>query len=176
MTEEATSVPMTLPLKAAVATYIVALNLTLIALLIRVWPVALTTADTSYWSPEGRFLITALVAGALGSYIHLATSFIDYAGARTLGQSWGWWYLLRPSIGAALALVVYFVLRAGLISGAGDSATANLNPYGVASLAALSGMFSKQATEKLRDTFEHICATKPEPEINKDSSARQLYE
>ena len=95
---------MAMPLKLAVAAYIVALNLTLIALLVRIWPVPLTTAADSYWSQEGRFLITAAAAGALGSYIHLATSFVDYAGNRTLGQSWGWWYFLRPSIGAALAL------------------------------------------------------------------------
>jgi hypothetical protein len=169
MTEDATSVPMAMPLKAAVAAYIAALNLTLIVVLIKVWPVALTSAGTNYWSLEGRYLITAAAAGALGSYIHLATSFVNYAGNRSLVQSWGWWYFLRPSIGAALSLVVYFVLRAGLISGAGDTATANLNPYGVASIAALSGMFSKQATEKLRDIFEHICSTKQEAEINKIS-------
>lgn len=157
------------PLKAAVAAYIAALNLALIMLLVKVWPVALTTATgASYLSPEGRYLITAAAAGALGSYIHLATSFVDYAGNRSLVQSWAWWYFLRPSIGAALALVVYFVLRAGLVTGAGDSATANLNPYGVAAVAALSGMFSKQATEKLRDVFEHICATQKD-EINKGS-------
>jgi hypothetical protein len=170
MNEEATSVPMAMPLKAAVAAYIAVLNLTLIALLIKVWPVALTTAEPGYWSIEGRYLITAITAGALGSYIHLATSFVNYAGSRSLARSWGWWYFLRPSIGAALALVVYFVLRAGLISGSGDSATANLNPYGVAAIAALSGMFSKQATEKLREIFEHICATKLDTEpIKKDS-------
>ena len=151
---------MAMPLKAAVAIYIVALNLSLIALLIKVWPVALTTAGAALWSPEGRFLIIAAAAGALGSYIHLATSFVHYAGNRSLLQSWGWWYFLRPSIGAALALVVYFVLRAGLISGSDDAAITSLNPYGVASVSALSGMFSKQATEKLREVFEHICATK----------------
>ena len=155
---------MAMPLKAAVAIYIVALNLSLIALLIKVWPVALTTAGAALWSPEGRFLIIAAAAGALGSYIHLATSFVHYAGNRGLLQSWGWWYFLRPSIGAALALVVYFVLRAGLISGADNSATANLNPYGVASVSALAGMFSKQATEKLREVFENICATKQQPD------------
>ncbi|MGH9631444.1 MAG: hypothetical protein ACRD7E_24330, partial [Bryobacteraceae bacterium] len=74
-------------------------------------------------------------------------------------SSWAWWYFLRPWIGAALALVVYFVIRAGLITGAGEAATANLNPYGIASLAALSGMFSRQATEKLKDVFENVCAT-----------------
>jgi hypothetical protein len=154
--------PMTKSLKAAVAIYIASLSVALIALLFKVWPAALTTTTAAgYLSPEGRYLITAATAGALGSYIHLATSFVDYAGNQNLVQSWAWWYFLRPGIGAALALVVYFVLRAGLITGAGDSATANLSPYGIAAISALSGMFSKQATEKLRDIFEHICATKP---------------
>lgn len=159
---------MPLPLQSLVAAYIVALNVALLTILVKVWPVPLTTAGPSYFSPEGRYLITAAAAGALGSYLHLATSFVDYAGNRSLVQSWAWWYFLRPGIGASLAVVVYFVLRAGLITGAGDSATANLNPYGVASVSALSGMFSKQATEKLREVFEHICATKEE-QINKGS-------
>ncbi|MEP6540033.1 MAG: hypothetical protein ABJF23_32195 [Bryobacteraceae bacterium] len=51
MTEETTSVPMAMPLKAAVALYIVALNLSLITVPIKVWPVALTTAGAAVWSP-----------------------------------------------------------------------------------------------------------------------------
>jgi hypothetical protein len=108
-------------------------------------------------SLDERLILLVIVAGAIGSYIHAATSFADYVGNRKMTRSWLWWYLLRPFIGVALALVFYFVVRAGFLTGgAGD-----INPYGVASLAALAGMFSKQATDKLEEVFTTIFRPAP---------------
>jgi hypothetical protein len=151
------SLPMSMPLKLAIAAYIAIMNVGLTITLARIWPDSSGAAA----STESHYLFAAAIAGALGSCIHLTTSFVNYAGIRELRQSWGWWYLLRPGIGAALAVVVYFVIRAGLITGAGAASTGSINPYGVASLSALSGMFSKQATEKLQEVFENICKTTP---------------
>src|SRR5262245_14841371 len=102
-----------------------------------------------------RLFITVIAAGALGSLIHSITSFADYVGNRRLSKSWIWWLVLRMPVGVALALLFYLVLRGGLIvpslpggSGAANS-TQLLNPYGVAAISALAGMFSKQATDKL---------------------------
>jgi hypothetical protein len=142
-------------LKLSLGIYITASILGLIAAIVALWPGA---ADGPIEvTPEAQYLLCAAAAGALGSYIHLATSFIEHAGRGRLTASWSWWYFLRPWIGSALALVVYFVVRAGLIAGPADT-TAAVNPYGVAALAALSGMFSHQATAKLRNLFENICA------------------
>lgn len=135
--------------RVALGIYVGVLNFALMGVIIALWPVA--------GVPESRYLLCAAASGALGSYIHLATSFVEHAGRRRLLSSWAWWYVLRPWIGSALALVVYFVLRAGLIAGASESGTA-MNPYGVAAISALSGMFSAQATNKLREIFENICA------------------
>ncbi len=108
-------------------------------------------------SLDERLIFLVIVAGALGSYIHAATSFADYVGNRKLANSWLWWYILRPFIGVALALVFYFVVRAGFLTGgAGD-----VNPYGVATLGALAGMFSKQATDKLEEVFTTIFRPAP---------------
>ncbi|MBA2704688.1 MAG: IPT/TIG domain-containing protein [Blastocatellia bacterium] len=108
-------------------------------------------------SLDERLLFLVIVAGALGSYIHAATSFADYVGNRKMASSWLWWYILRPFIGVALALVFYFVVRAGFLTGgAGD-----VNPYGVATLGALAGMFSKQATDKLEEVFTTIFRPAP---------------
>jgi hypothetical protein len=160
MAIENESLPMQFRLKALLASYIGFLNLSLIYVLVTIWPGSNATADAASLAPEARYLICSAVAGALGAYIHLATSFINHAGSGHLSSSWGWWYVLRPWIGSALAVVMYFVIRAGLISGTGDTATMNMNPYGICALSALTGMFSKQATEKLREVFENICATK----------------
>lgn len=109
-------------------------------------------------SVEVRLLLLAMIAGALGSFIHAGTSFADYVGNRKLSGNWVWWYLLRPFIGMTLALVFYFVVRGGFISpsaGGGD-----MNPFGIAAMAGLVGMFSKQAIDKLNEVFNSLFGSK----------------
>jgi hypothetical protein len=92
------------------------------------------------------------------------TSFGDYVGNRRLGSSWIWWFVLRTPIGISLAIVSYLILRGGLIvpnlqapkSDDLQGATLQLNTYGIAAFAALAGMFSRQATDKLREVFETL--------------------
>jgi hypothetical protein len=151
--------------------YFMALSLFLAYLLIKLWPCTLPVADRSEIQfvgtvrldvyVETRYLAIAMLAGALGSYIHLATSFADFVGNRQLVSSWQWWYLLRPFIGMTLALIMYFVVRGGLIGG--SASAQNLSPYGVAAVAGLTGLFSKQATDKLRETFETLFKTDKPP-------------
>jgi uncharacterized membrane protein YeaQ/YmgE (transglycosylase-associated protein family) len=99
---------------------------------------------------DWRFLILAMLAGAMGAFLHVAQSFATYVGNRSFGWSWTWWYLLRPFIGAVLAVVVYVVFRSALVPGSSANVT---NAYGVVALAALAGMFSKQAIDKLNEIF-----------------------
>lgn len=151
--------------------YLVVLNLALVFALVKLWPGTIPLADKSgvrLWGNlefelwiETRYLLLVAVAGALGSYIHLATSFADFLGNRQLLWSWQWWYLLRPFIGTALAVVVYFAVRGGLIAGSAGAQT--LSPYGVAAISGLAGMFSKQATDKLREVFETFFRTEKPP-------------
>jgi hypothetical protein len=110
--------------------------------------------------PETRFILLALCAGALGSFIHTATSFADFVGNQQLVKSWLWWYLLRPFIGSCLAMTLYFAIRAGLMPAQGAS---SLNAFGVVTIAALAGMFAKQATDKLREIFENMFKSTPPP-------------
>lgn len=106
---------------------------------------------------ETRLILLVLLVGAIGSYVHAASSFVDYLGNRTMVSSWVWWYLLRPFIGMMLALVFYFVFRGGFITAgvntAGESAVNFINPFGIAAMAALVGMFSKVAADKLNEVF-----------------------
>jgi hypothetical protein len=155
----------------AFGVYLILLNLLLLYVLLRLWPdhvgLPLKTEPqtvtliphvwvVSLW-PEVQFLALVAVAGAMGSYIHLATSFADYVGNRQFVKSWMWWYVLRPFIGSALAVIVYFATRGGLVSG--GAGAGDLSPYGVTALAGLAGIFSKQATDKLREVFENLFKT-----------------
>lgn len=99
-------------------------------------------------------LILVAVLGGLGSFIHAGTSFVEYVGNEQLGRSWTWWYVLRVPIGASLALILYIAFRGGLFSTSATSGVVNI--YGVGALAALAGLFSKQATNKLEDVFSAL--------------------
>jgi hypothetical protein len=141
----------------------------LVIVLYGIWPVPVggaANADASYpavlglaWTPtlEQRLMLIVLISGALGSYIHAATSFATYVGNGELHRTWLWWYVLRPFVGAALAFVLYAVTRGGLLTGSGNASV--LNPFGIAAIAAMAGMFSKQAVDKLREVFDNLFRT-----------------
>lgn len=146
--------------------------------LVSLWPVMLglvqpgtdagVRAGASPWSPFGlgewsltadtAMLLAVILCSGLGSFVHAATSFATYVGNRRLYASWLWWYLLRTGIGVALALLVYFLLRGGLF--AGSSGAGATNPYGFCGIAGLCGLFSKQATDKLREVCDTILSTR----------------
>lgn len=100
---------------------------------------------------DERLILLVIIAGILGSFVHGATSLADYIGNDNFNRSWTWFYLLRPAIGMSLALVFYFVVRGGFLTTSGGAK--DINPYGIAALAGLVGMFSKQATDKLSEVF-----------------------
>lgn len=100
---------------------------------------------------DERLILLVIVAGMLGAFVHGSTSLADYIGNDRFSRSWTWFYLLRPVIGMALALVFYFVIRGGFLTTSGGAK--DINPYGIAALAGMVGMFSKQATDKLGEVF-----------------------
>ncbi len=84
-------------------------------------------------------IVLALLMGAIGGYLPSAAAFAAHIGNRDFIASRGWWYLLRVLTGAGLALITYFVLRAGfLTSTAGAQVT---DAYGVAALSGIAGLF-----------------------------------
>jgi hypothetical protein len=154
---------------------------------------------------EQRYIILVALGGALGSFIHAATSFIDFVGNRKLVYTWVPWYLMRPFIGSSLAIIFYLLIRGGLFTTTPITANENknipqvtfqdtvgrskevkdslmavnfkqvtppkensskeqlpINPFGVMAIACLAGMFSKQATDKLREVFESLFHIKEE--------------
>ncbi|MFI5096677.1 MAG: hypothetical protein ACHQT6_01765 [Candidatus Acidiferrales bacterium] len=152
--------------------YMILLSLFLIYGLAKIWPAKVPGGLEGdihlfgiwhfYLWPETRYLLIVTFTGALGSFIHLATSFADFQGNRQLYGSWGWWYILRPFIGTALAILMYFAVRGGLVASSGGADT--LSPYGVAAIAGMAGLFSKQATDKLREVFEDLFKTTRPPD------------
>lgn len=157
---------------AVLGVYLVVLAVVLATVLVQLWPAieavqqpeAGAQGVSLLWglvdaslSPDTCFIVLVIIVSALGSYVHASTSFVTYVGNRDLRTSWVWWYLLRTFIGIALALLFYFALRGGFF--AQEASAADVNPYGIAALAGLTGLFSKQATDKLKEVFDTLFRT-----------------
>jgi len=104
-------------------------------------------------------ILLVAVAGFLGTMIHTSSSFLNFVGAEKLKSGWFLWYWVKPVTGAGLAVVIYFVFRAGFL-GFNDSSSINL--YGIITMAALAGLFTDKATLKLEEVFAVIFKPKDE--------------
>lgn len=105
---------------------------------------------------EDRLLLLVLLAGALGSLIHGLRSFVFYVGNRKAVWSWSAYYVSLPFIGAGIAFIFYLVIRGGFFST--GSTVENTSPVGFAAIAALIGMFTEQAVQKLKSVSETVLA------------------
>jgi hypothetical protein len=114
-------------------------------------------SDWRHPSPDALYLVAVILLGAIGASVAALTSFATFVGNRTFIGSWKWWYVVRLPIGAALAVVFYLALRGGLLSV--STSTNAISPYGIGAVAALAGMFSKQATDKLDEVFTTLFRT-----------------
>jgi hypothetical protein len=117
--------------------------------------VVITPAYGSTEYSNWPIMLFVMMCGALGSMVYYASSFVGYVGNRTFRSSWFWFYISRPFVGAALAVIFFFILGSGMISGtnAGD-----LMKIGM--MSALVGLFSDKAVKKLSDILDVLLATK----------------
>jgi hypothetical protein len=117
---------------------------------------------------EFLFFLMVALAGGLGGVIHTVRSFTWYVGNRNLRWSWIQYNLLLPIIGSLAGTVFYLVLRAGLFSP--STSVSQASPFGFAAIAILSGLFSPNAFEKLRDLASQIFTETPEGSDHTDPS------
>jgi hypothetical protein len=141
----------------AMTVYLIILTILLLYAILQFWPQlppAIKAQQVKFlcWriliSNELCLLAVVVFAGALGGQIHALRSFASYVGNRKLKVSWLVRYFLTPFVAASLALVFYFVIRAGFFTE--NTSAQNMNVYGFAGLAGLVGLFSTMAVSKLR--------------------------
>ncbi len=141
----------------AMTVYLVVLTILLLYAILQFWPSmpparAARQVKFLCWeisiSTDLRILAVVVFAGALGGQIHALRSFASFVGNRKLKVSWFVQYFLTPFVAASLALVFYFVIRAGFFNE--NMNAQNMNIYGFAGLAGLVGLFSTMAVNKLR--------------------------
>ena len=113
---------------------------------------------------EGKLFAFAVLCSAAGAAIHAITSFVTFAGNRELVQSWIWWLYMRVPIGVLLGILVYFALRSGSLIGLETDKTLSVKSfYFIGIVTALSGLFSKQVTDKLSDVVENLIVPAKRP-------------
>ena len=157
------------------------IGLLLTYLLVALWPAALSATGTNPSSysvtlfggaiqfslgPDDALLVIVIVVSALGGWVHSAKALAFYIGERELRTTWLWWYFIRVVVGSPLAVIFYFAIRGGVLST--GTTSSDINPYGVAAIAGLVGLFSEAALSKLRDAFAPGASTPEE-----DHAARQ---
>lgn len=162
--------------KLVITIYLLMFSILLLYGLVQFWPPATSSSGTSssaspvtffLWmfpiSDEVRLIIIVAMAGALGGMVASLRSLYWYVGNRELVWAWMLMYVLRPFVGATLALVFYFVIRGGLFSP--QAKITDTSPFGFAGLSALVGIFSEQAVLKLKEVAETLLS-KPSPGAN----------
>jgi hypothetical protein len=124
-----------------------------------------TDLEIVFTNPEIRLVMFSIFFGVIGASVHGIGSLTAWISTRKLESGWGIWYLTRPPIGAALAIITYLILRAGFVTG-GPTA---ISDFGVAALSALVGLMTDEMSSKLRDIFDTLFGIK-KPEAERGES------
>lgn len=157
---------------AILLVYFMILGVLSIDIILSVWPAAASLSEnrtvsmlmnlfTVNLNAELTFLLIVIFSGIIGAFVQSLSSIAIHQSRKDLGAEWSIWYLTRPFVGAALALALYFLLRGGFLGLGTDPSS--INVYGIAGLSGISGMFTNQATQKLRDVAEALLKTEEKP-------------
>jgi hypothetical protein len=144
--------------------------------LIAMWPavVAATAAEDPVsvlvfglrWRPDGDVALLTMVAlaAAVGGLARATVSIADYAWNPSASFDRVVMHVLYALAGVALAVTLYFAIRGGLMH------TTAFNPYGLAALSGLVGLFAAQTMGKLRQVFDVMFGPVP-PEADRPRPA-----
>jgi hypothetical protein len=108
--------------------------------------------DVDDWrtNREKNLIMVNTLFGILGGSTYGLASITTWIGNNKYEKSWTLWYVSRPIIGGALALVFYFLLRAGLVGGF----PINVGDFGFAAISIIIGLLATTAMKKIRDVFD----------------------
>jgi hypothetical protein len=115
------------------------------------------------WAPflfnmprEFLTLILTLSMGIFGSTIHVSRVFISSTAPETENRIW---YVFRPMLGAFMAFAVYIFFKSGGLmysSAGGNGSDTHLNPFVIAFVALISGLFSEHAYVRLDNAAQKL--------------------
>lgn len=144
---------------------------------VALWPAEFEAKAGFSLSADQIVLFTAAVSGALGGTLHALSSVTFHRAKCDLTIKWFSWYIVRPLIGAALAIGFIVVIRGGFsgvsLTGTGTQPAAGsaepvqtsgvlLSPYAVAAVGLMVGLFNSQAMSKLKKIAVALFDSEPE--------------
>jgi hypothetical protein len=114
--------------------------------------VSIPDNDINKWvdDREKYLIIVNALFGILGGSTYGLASITIWIANNKFENSWTLWYISRPIIGGGLALIFYFLLRAGLVSGF----PVNVGDFGFAAISIIIGLLATVAMKKIRDVFD----------------------
>lgn len=126
--------------------------------------------DSVNLNAEARLLLIVFLVGGLGGAVASFNSLANYRGEGALTKSWLLHYLVSPWLGAGVALLMYFVLRAGFLPGESGPLEGNTIPWGLVAITGLAGLFYDKALLKLQQVFGTVF----NPQDNRGGKLGQL--
>lgn len=166
-----------------VGVYTTAIFSVAIYLLTNIWTVAskdlavnVTSTGTFYGigldfslDSEIALILVMMLSGIIGACVFSLFAISHHVGAhKDFDAAWEAWYLLRPFIGAGLALIFYFLLRGGVLTIGADLKSLNLT--GVAGISGIVGMFAEHAMHKLQDLADTLFGPAPDDKSKQNAS------
>ncbi|WP_208641993.1 hypothetical protein [Arthrobacter oryzae] len=105
-------------------------------------------------TPDVCIILLALLCGTLGSIVHALTRLAQAATGKTGKRSFmrrrdATWFIVAPFQGGLLAFFVVSAIAAGLFTAGSTSGAGSLSLFTVASVAGLTGLFTKRMTVRL---------------------------
>lgn len=99
--------------------------------------------------------IAVLAVGMIGGATNSLRAHVYHVAAGSHDIRWAPWNLARPFVGGALAVLFFFILRAGLVQA---NSSDSLLPEGFIAIGAMVGLFTDHAWRKLSQVAESLFA------------------
>lgn len=112
-----------------------------------------------------RQAVLMTCAAGVGSSVATILGFLEHASEKgDFKAAYTPWYVGRPAMGLLLGLLFFLLLRGGMLGVLPNLDASKLNPYGLAAIGGLVGLFTKHAVEKLQEVFDVLFQTKSQAE------------
>lgn len=131
------------------------------------WPVG-----TYALGPELQLLYIVILSGIIGACIwSLYALSLHLSATQDFNRIWAAWYLVRPFLGAGLAVALYAVIRAGLFSA--GSGVDDASVLGVSALSFIVGLFAENAVHQLHRVADTVFGNPSEEKTTGSSAKKQ---
>lgn len=118
---------------------------------------------------QNALFLAVLAAGVIGGSVYSLRVHTRHVGTGAYHPRWWQWNASRPFLSGALAILFFFLIRAGFVE---DGKLSGLKPEGFIAIAGLVGLFTDEAWAKIRHVSEAVFAPANPRRSEDDPSGR----